>query len=512
MPLYQQTPLVITHFSSLMRRPIDSFMSRLDREVRLRAREHGLGAGTVRLLKPCHVAHAITDERVCTVATHLGVAGVPRVFYLNSGSGPLGLHRVRGWAARDYGFEDPFGFSFGRERVHSLYTEQDEFARRFAREYIDSEVARAVEPAAQSQAPVSLFYSYSHRDERLRDALETHLSLLRRQGAISEWHDRRIGAGQELDPAIREHLERARVILLLISQHFLSSDYCWGEEMTRALEKHDAGEARVIPVILRPCDWKDPRLSRLLALPTDAKPVTTWRNRDQAWLDVVRGIKGAVEGLTATDQGAAVRPRGEPEEEEDPLELLERSFEPFGDAHQILQGIGESLQDLSQALERGDREIGGAGEPDNVENVRLLRNAVDRLTHNLDRFCDKLDLQIREFARLYKGGTETISRIAGSSADLDPQALAAVGSFIRTARGNRAVFSVCAKLAIAAARPLVATSDLTPKLGRARRRTVESLGRLSRVMEEAVAATSQLEELLGEVAERGRGGRAAISR
>ena len=105
--------------------------------------------------------------------------------------------------------------------------------------------------SASSAPPIEVFISYSHKDEALREKLGTHLSLLKRQGVIDEWHDRRIGAGQEWAGAIDEHLNSAAVILLLVSADFVASDYCYDLEMTRALERHDAGDARVIPVILR---------------------------------------------------------------------------------------------------------------------------------------------------------------------------------------------------------------------------------------------------------------------
>src|SRR5213080_3948433 len=103
---------------------------------------------------------------------------------------------------------------------------------------------------------VAVFFSYSHKDEDLRDQLETHLAMLKRQGVISAWHDRRLIAGSDIDTGITEELEGADIILLLVSPDFLASDYCYGVEMTRALERQAAGEARVIPVILRPCEWK----------------------------------------------------------------------------------------------------------------------------------------------------------------------------------------------------------------------------------------------------------------
>lgn len=144
---------------------------------------------------------------------------------------------------------------------------------------------------------LDVFFSYSHRDEALRDELEVHLALLRREGAIRAWHDRRIGAGRKWEGEIARHLESANLVLLLISPDFIASDYCFDIEMTRALERHEAGEARVIPVILRPADWQTARFAKLQALPMDGKPVTTWPDRDSAFVDVVRGIRAALEDL-----------------------------------------------------------------------------------------------------------------------------------------------------------------------------------------------------------------------
>jgi hypothetical protein len=103
----------------------------------------------------------------------------------------------------------------------------------------------------------TLFFSYSHADEALRDRLEKHLAALQRQGLIDTWHDRRIQAGQDFGNEIDDHLNAADVVLLLVSADFLASDYCYDREMLRAMERHTSGDAVVIPVILRPCDWHD---------------------------------------------------------------------------------------------------------------------------------------------------------------------------------------------------------------------------------------------------------------
>ena len=93
---------------------------------------------------------------------------------------------------------------------------------------------------------VKVFISYSHKDENLRDALETHLALLKHQGVIQVWYDRQIGAGEEFDSSINRNLDDAQIILLLISPDFLASSYCWGVEVTRAMERHEARSAQVV--------------------------------------------------------------------------------------------------------------------------------------------------------------------------------------------------------------------------------------------------------------------------
>lgn len=150
---------------------------------------------------------------------------------------------------------------------------------------------------SESYAPSRLFYSYSHKDEEFREQLEEHLALLRRGGMIEEWHDRMIGAGTEWEGQIDDNLEQADVILLLISSSFIASDFCFGKEMTRAMERHDAGEARVIPVIIRSCDWYTAPFGKLQALPKDGKPVNSWSDVDEAFTDVAKGIGNAVQIL-----------------------------------------------------------------------------------------------------------------------------------------------------------------------------------------------------------------------
>jgi internalin A len=144
---------------------------------------------------------------------------------------------------------------------------------------------------------VRLFYSYSHKDETLRNELETHLKLLQRQGLLETWHDRQIEAGEEWKQKIDDNLERADIVLLLVSADFIASDYCYEKEMQRVMERHKQGTARVIPVIVRDVSWRIAPFARLQALPKDGRAVTLWENKDSAWRDVSEGIERVVEEM-----------------------------------------------------------------------------------------------------------------------------------------------------------------------------------------------------------------------
>lgn len=146
--------------------------------------------------------------------------------------------------------------------------------------------------------PIKVFFSYSHKDERFREQLETHLSMLKREGLIKPWHKRMITAGDEWKGQIDEHLDTADIVLLLITANFLASDYCYNIQMIRAIERHKIGEALVLPIILTPVEgWEHSPFAKLQLLPEDGKPVTKWDNRNEAYTNIAQGIRRAIESL-----------------------------------------------------------------------------------------------------------------------------------------------------------------------------------------------------------------------
>jgi internalin A len=149
------------------------------------------------------------------------------------------------------------------------------------------------------ESEINLFYSYSRKDELLRENLETHLKILNRQGLIQSWYDRDIDAGEDWQNEINSHLEHADIILLLISADFIASDYCYELEMERALEREEKGEVHIIPIIVRAVNWQTSPVAKYNVLPKGGEPVTSWLNQDEAWTDVAQGIEKVVKKIRA---------------------------------------------------------------------------------------------------------------------------------------------------------------------------------------------------------------------
>lgn len=193
---------------------------------------------------------------------------------------------------------------------------------------------------------LKVFISYSHLDEHALERFTKHLAVLKREGAIEEWFDQRIAAGGDLDAGISVNLEGCDLFIPLISPDFLSSGYCYDRELKRALERHEQGSMRVVPVIVQPCDWKASPLGRLKALPKDGKPVADWTNENTAWLDVVtqlRKLAGELPSARPEPQanGGAAKAGRMPKyrvkrdfDEVDKLEFRDRAFQELRDYFQ----------------------------------------------------------------------------------------------------------------------------------------------------------------------------------
>ncbi len=145
--------------------------------------------------------------------------------------------------------------------------------------------------------PLKLFFCYARDDVALRDRLDAHFELLRREGLITTWHDRRISPGSEWSATIEENLRGSDVVVFLLSRSFFASEYIAEVEMRLAMELHEEGSARVVPVLAEPVDdFGGLNISRLQALPLsaeDLRPISEWDDEVRALDAVAAGVRRA---------------------------------------------------------------------------------------------------------------------------------------------------------------------------------------------------------------------------
>ena len=197
---------------------------------------------------------------------------------------------------------------------------------------------------------IEVFFSYSKVDKDLRAELEKQLAVLSRSRAITGWYDRTIDPGVEWEPEIMKHLNSARLILLLISPDFLATDYCYEVEMTRAMERHAEGEACVIPVILRDCLWEDAPFATLECLPEKGKPVTSWPNRDEGFVNVARGVKKAVLGLLQQDLQKNLLLQAAEDEKRIDAQIAADAQKPRAERWKIMQDLQSKIFEITEDI------------------------------------------------------------------------------------------------------------------------------------------------------------------
>lgn len=201
--------------------------------------------------------------------------------------------------------------------------------------------------------PVKLFISYSHKDEALRDEFKAHLSPLMREKLIDVWHDRKIGAGATWESEISARLSEAEVVIFLLSPDFFASEYCYGQELSKALEFHAEGRCLVVPIVIRPVEWGQSKLAAIQALPRDARPITVGDNRDLAWLNVISGLRDvcarAIEKRDVPSEKAASQLIGFSQLLSDVLDDIQCLYDREEPSQ--ITGIPTGLQDIDAVTE-----------------------------------------------------------------------------------------------------------------------------------------------------------------
>lgn len=192
---------------------------------------------------------------------------------------------------------------------------------------------------------IELFISYAQKDDELLSQLETHLGGLKQRNVINTWHRRKVGAGDEVIKKVDENLKKADVILLLVSADFLASDYCFGKELEDAMKRHDRKESKVVPILLRRvAGWKKTPFGKLQAFPRNGRPLTLWRNEDEAFADVVNSIEGVIDELHAQRKEIAKQKKSYKEQYKKKLEQILSREKKIGSIEQ------QTLDELQEKL------------------------------------------------------------------------------------------------------------------------------------------------------------------
>lgn len=200
---------------------------------------------------------------------------------------------------------------------------------------------------------INIFFAYSREDSTLRDRLDKHLSGLKRKNYVNTWYDGKIDAGKEWEKEIDSNLSKADIVLLLISADFIASDYCYDVEMTKAISRHEKGDAVIIPIILNPCDWSDLPFSKIQGLPQNGKPITSthWENSEIALNEVAKSIKDIVENLLTTKNKRFKAISEILNDKDNELKITLQQLEEYNIEQEILREIIQDLKKEKKSLE-----------------------------------------------------------------------------------------------------------------------------------------------------------------
>jgi hypothetical protein len=240
------------------------------------------------------------------------------------------------------------------------------------------------------------FISYSHADGRGLERLHKHLAMLQRDQLIAAWFDSAILAGSQLAGEIAAELDNSEVFLALVSPDYLASGYCYEKEFERALDLFKGGRIRIIPIILEPCDWLSSPLSQFMALPKDGKPVSEWTNANNAFLDIVTGLRRVIQSLepvkkdvlskSSSDNVGSSTRRMRLRRDFDVIERAEFADRTFEVIKDYFKKASVELAGASEDLRTRVQEITPTAFTASLVNRAKLRHAEAHITvHNVKR-------------------------------------------------------------------------------------------------------------------------------
>jgi hypothetical protein len=217
---------------------------------------------------------------------------------------------------------------------------------------------------------MNAFISYSHDDADMLTLLHKHLAQLQRDGLINTWTDRDILAGGNLDDSISKSLSNSKIFIALLSPGYIASNYCYDKEFLRAIQLQEEAELVIVPVIVEPCDWLNTPLSKFKALPKDGKSISTWENKNTAFVDVIQKLRQLIENAQLTDEI-----QRKPANSFIPKTGRNYRVQKDFDSIQIMEFIEQSFKEVKEHINRFLQEI---NELDNIKS-RLIKDGNEDL-------------------------------------------------------------------------------------------------------------------------------------
>jgi hypothetical protein len=197
------------------------------------------------------------------------------------------------------------------------------------------------------------FISYSHNDAALLETFHKHLAQLQRDGTLTTWTDQQIPSGGNLTKNISSELSTSNLFIALLSPDYISSEYCYEKEFQKALEMLSEGEIIIIPIIVEVCDWLSTPFKEFKALPRDGKAISTWENKNTAFLDIIQNLRQLINESTAIkaspisreSASASVKRNYRVQRDFDSIEKMEFVEKTFHEIKELLKRyIDEILQ------------------------------------------------------------------------------------------------------------------------------------------------------------------------
>ena len=142
------------------------------------------------------------------------------------------------------------------------------------------------------------FISYSHKDESYLEKLKTALAQIRRQGILQDWTDYKIEAGARFNDKIKKELNESELFIALVSPDYIASNYCYEKEFQQAKQLEEQNKIKIIPIICRPCDWKNSPFAEFKALPKEGRPISDWQNEDSSFFNITEMLRSLIQQPT----------------------------------------------------------------------------------------------------------------------------------------------------------------------------------------------------------------------